>query len=42
MLAVGTELDASNVRRYFRSVCKAAGIGEDWDVIDTPTKTAHR
>jgi integrase len=27
---VGTELDAANVRRYFRSICKAAGIGEDW------------
>jgi integrase len=27
---VGTQLDAANVRRYFRSICKAAGIGEDW------------
>jgi integrase len=27
---IGTELDASNVRRYFRGICKAAGIGEDW------------
>ncbi len=27
---IGTELDAANVRRYFRSICKAAGIGEDW------------
>jgi integrase len=27
---VGTALDAANVRRYFRSVCKTAGIGEDW------------
>jgi integrase len=27
---IGTELDAANVRRYFRSSCKAAGIGEDW------------
>jgi integrase len=27
---VGTELDAANVRRYFRGVCKAAGIGENW------------
>ena len=27
---VGTELDAANVRRYFRSICWAAGIGEDW------------
>jgi integrase len=28
--AVGTELDAANVRRSFRSICKAAGIGETW------------
>jgi integrase len=28
--AVGTELDAANVRRSFRSICKAAGVGEDW------------
>jgi len=27
---VGTQLDAANVRRYFRSVCRTAGIGEDW------------
>jgi integrase len=27
---VGTALDAANVRRYFRSICKAAGIGEEW------------
>jgi integrase len=27
---VGTELDAANVRRYFRGICKAVGIGEDW------------
>jgi integrase len=27
---IGTPLDAANVRRYFRSVCRAAGIGEDW------------
>jgi integrase len=27
---VGTELDAANVRRYFRGICKAARIGEDW------------
>jgi hypothetical protein len=26
---VGTELDAANVRRYFRGICKAAGIGEN-------------
>jgi integrase len=29
--AVGTELDAANVRRSFRSICcKAAGVGEGW------------
>jgi integrase len=28
--AVGTELDAANVRRSFRSVCRAAGIGDGW------------
>src|ERR1700730_5789037 len=28
--AAGTELDAANVRRSFRSVCRAAGIGEGW------------
>jgi integrase len=27
---VGTALDAANVRRYFRRICKAAGIGDDW------------
>ena len=27
---VGTELDAANVRRYFRGICKAVGIGENW------------
>ena len=27
---VGTQLDASNVRRQFKAICKAAGIGEDW------------
>ena len=27
---VGTELDAANVRRYFRGICTAAGIGDDW------------
>ena len=26
----GTELDAGNVRRSFRAICKAAGIGEEW------------
>jgi integrase len=27
---VGTELDAANVRRYFRGICKTGGIGDDW------------
>jgi site-specific recombinase XerD len=27
---VGTELEAANVRRYFRCICRDAGIGEDW------------
>jgi integrase len=27
---VGTQLDAGNVRRQFKAICKAAGIGEDW------------
>jgi integrase len=27
---VGTQLDAGNVRRQFKGICKAAGIGEDW------------
>jgi integrase len=27
---IGTELDAANVRRDFRSICRIAGIGEDW------------
>jgi len=27
---VGTQLDAGNVRRQFKTICKAAGIGEDW------------
>jgi integrase len=28
--AIGTGLDAANVRRSFRSICRTAGIGEDW------------
>ena len=28
--ALGTPLDAGNVRRHFKAICKAAGIGEDW------------
>jgi integrase len=27
---IGTGLDAANVRRNFRSICRIAGIGEDW------------
>ena len=27
---VGTELDAANVRRSFRSICRAADIGDGW------------
>jgi integrase len=27
---VGTQLDAGNVRRQFKAICKTAGIGEDW------------
>jgi len=27
---VGTPMDAHNVRRAFRSVCRRAGIGKDW------------
>ena len=27
---MGTQLDAGNVRRQFKGICKAAGIGEDW------------
>jgi len=27
---IGTALNAGNVRRMFRDVCKRAGIGEDW------------
>ena len=34
---VGTELDAANVRRYFRGICKAAGIGAEW----TPRELRH-
>jgi integrase len=28
--SIGTTLDAANVRREFRAVCKAARIGEEW------------
>jgi integrase len=33
----GAALDAANVRREFRAVCKAAGIGPDW----TPRELRH-
>jgi integrase len=35
--AIGTSLDAHNVRRSFRAITKAAGIGEDW----TPRELRH-
>ena len=35
--AVGTPMDPSHVRRAFRKVCIAAGIGEDW----TPRELRH-
>ncbi len=35
--AVGTPMDASHVRRAFKNVCTAAGIGEDW----TPRELRH-
>jgi integrase len=28
--SIGTPLDSANVRKMFRTVCKAAGIGEGW------------
>ena len=33
----GTALDAANVRREYKAVCKRAGIGEDW----TPRELRH-
>jgi integrase len=35
--SLGTALDAHNVRRAFRAVCKTAKIGEDW----TPRDLRH-
>ncbi len=35
--AVGTPLDAHNVRRSFRAITKAAGVGADW----TPRELRH-
>ena len=34
---IGTALDAGNVRRSFRAITKAAGLGEDW----TPREMRH-
>jgi len=28
--SIGTALDAGNVRKQFKAICKAAGLGEDW------------
>ena len=36
-IAAGQALDAANVRRSFRTVCTAAGIGPDW----TPRELRH-
>ena len=35
--ALGTVMDAGNLRRMFRRTCKDAGIGEDW----TPRELRH-
>ena len=35
--ATGTALDAANVRKMFRSVCRTAGIGDHW----TPRELRH-
>ena len=35
--SAGRPLDAANVRRQFRAVCKAAGMGENW----TPRELRH-
>jgi site-specific recombinase XerD len=35
--SVGTPLDAANVRRSFRRITKAAGLGENW----TPRDLLH-
>jgi site-specific recombinase XerD len=34
---VGTPLDAHNVRRSFRAIIKAAGLGQEW----TPRELRH-
>ncbi len=35
--ALGTQLDAADVRRLLRTMCRKAGIGEDW----TPRELRH-
>ena len=35
--ALGTKLDAGNVRRSLRAICRKAGIGEHW----TPRELRH-
>jgi integrase len=35
--ATGTALDAANVRKMFRAVCRLAGIGDQW----TPRELRH-
>ena len=35
--ALGTKLDAGNVRRSLRAICRLAGIGENW----TPRELRH-
>lgn len=35
--ALGTRLDAGNVRRSLRAICRGAGLGENW----TPRELRH-
>ena len=35
--ALGTQLDAADVRRSLRTICRRAGIGEEW----TPRELRH-
>ena len=35
--SAGTALDAGNIRRSFRAITKASGVGEDW----TPREMRH-
>jgi hypothetical protein len=39
---VHTPLDEANVRRYFGSICRADGIGEDWAPRELRTSFVHR